>query len=130
MKMNNMKNIVILKNLPSNIIEEAIVVVKNKKQILDDVDINNKNKNEVQGYMSNDDFKKMEKIKQESREYIVKEAESVIANYLEKVSDRERRKKRKNIEARYYKIKYMNIALILLTIMSTIICIVKWIKYV
>ncbi len=125
MKMNNMKNIVILKNLPSNIIEEAIVVVKNKKQILDDVDINNKNKNEVQGYMSNDDFKKMEKIKQESREYVVKEAESVIANYLEKVSDRERRKKRKNIEARYYKIKYMNIALILLTIMSTIICIVK-----
>ena len=80
--------------------------------------------------MSNDDFKKMEKIKQESREYVVKEAESVIANYLEKVSDRERRKKRKNIEARYYKIKYMNIALILLTIMSTIICIVKWIKYV
>lgn len=130
MKMNNMKNIVILKNLPSNIIEEAIVVVKNKKQILDDVDINNKNKNEVQGYMSNDDFKKMEKIKQESREYVVKEAESVIANYLEKVSDRERRKKRKNIEARYYKIKYMNIALILLTMMSTIICIVKWIKYV
>jgi len=125
MKMNNMKNIVILKNLPSNIIEEAIVVVKNKKQILDDVDINNKNKNEVQGYMSNDDFKKMEKIKQESREYVVKEAESVITNYLEKVSDRERRKKRKNIEARYYKIKYMNIALILLTIMSTIICIVK-----
>lgn len=125
MKMNNMKNIVILKNLPSNIIEEAIVVVKNKKQILDDVDVNNKNKNEVQGYMSNDDFKKMEKIKQESREYVVKEAESVIANYLEKVSDRERRKKRKNIEARYYKIKYMNIALILLTIMSTIICIVK-----
>lgn len=123
--MNNMKNIVILKNLPSNIIEEAIVVVKNKKQILDDVDVNNKNKNEVQGYMSNDDFKKMEKIKQESREYVVKEAESVIANYLEKVSDRERRKKRKNIEARYYKIKYMNIALILLTIMSTIICIVK-----
>lgn len=123
--MNNMKNIVILKNLPSNIIEEAIVVVKNKKQILDDVDINNKNKNEVQGYMSNDDFKKMEKIKKESREYVVKEAESVIANYLEKVSDRERRKKRKNIEARYYKIKYMNIALILLTIMSTIICIVK-----
>lgn len=125
MKMNNMKNIVILKNLPSNIIEEAIVVVKNKKQILDDVDINNKNKNEVQGYMSNDDFKKMEKIKQESREYVVKEAESVIANYLEKISDRERRKKRKNIEARYYKIKCMNIALILLTIMSTIICIVK-----
>ena len=130
MKMNNMKNIVILKNLPSNIIEEAIVVVKNKKQIFDDVDINSKNKNEVQGYMSNDDFKKMEKIKQESREYVVKEAESVIANYLEKVSDRERRKKRKNIEARYYKIKYMNIALILLTMMSTIICIVKWIKYV
>ena len=123
--MNNMKNIVILKNLPSNIIEEAIVVVKNKKQIFDDVDINSKNKNEVQGYMSNDDFKKMEKIKQESREYVVKEAESVIANYLEKVSDRERRKKRKNIEARYYKIKYMNIALILLTMMSTIICIVK-----
>ena len=27
----NMKNIIILKNLPSNLIDEAIVVVKNKK---------------------------------------------------------------------------------------------------
>lgn len=32
---NNSKNIVILKNLPSNIVEEAIVVVKNKKNIMD-----------------------------------------------------------------------------------------------
>jgi len=127
MNVSNMKNIVILKNLPSNLIEEAIVVVKDKKQVIS-TETNSERKNEIQGYMTTDDFKKIEKIKQDSRDYVVKEAESVISNYLERVADREKRGKKKKIEERYYKLKYINIALILISILSTIICIVKWIK--
>lgn len=124
MNVSDMKNIVILKNLPSNIIEEAIVVVKDKKRVIS-TETNSEKKNEIQGYMSADDFKKIEKIKQDSRDYVVKEAESVISNYLEKVADREKRGKKNKIEKRYYKLKYINIALILISILSTIICIVK-----
>lgn len=124
MNVSNMKNIVILKNLPSNLIEEAIVVVKDKKQVIS-TETNSERKNEIQGYMTTDDFKKIEKIKQDSRDYVVKEAESVISNYLERVADREKRGKKKKIEERYYKLKYINIALILISILSTIICIVK-----
>lgn len=124
MNVSNMKNIVILKNLPSNLIEEAIVVVKDKKQIVN-TSKNNEEKNEIQGYMSNDDFKKIEKIKQDSRDYVIKEAESVIANYLEKITDREKKKRKNKIESKYYKLKYINICLILISIVSTIICFVK-----
>ena len=33
--MDNQKSIVVLKNLPSNLLEEAVVVVKTKKSIMD-----------------------------------------------------------------------------------------------
>ena len=33
MKTDIMKNVIILKNLPSNLIDEAIVIVKDKKKI-------------------------------------------------------------------------------------------------
>ena len=35
MKTDIMKNVIILKNLPSNLIDEAIVIVKDKKKIKD-----------------------------------------------------------------------------------------------
>lgn len=33
MNINNMKNIVIVKDLPSNLVEEAIIVIKDKNKI-------------------------------------------------------------------------------------------------
>ena len=35
MNQSNMKNVIILKNLPSNLIDEAIMVVKDKKKVKD-----------------------------------------------------------------------------------------------
>ena len=73
----NMKNIIILKNLPSNLIDEAIVVVKNKKE---SKDINYKTlmqdgkSRAIQGYMKEEELKKIENIKKEERNYIIKEA--------------------------------------------------------
>ena len=76
---NNSKNIVILKNLPSNILEEAIIVVKDKKSIVD-IDYLKKmsflNYSTImQGNMKEDDFNKLKKIPKESRTYVIKEAE-------------------------------------------------------
>lgn len=35
MDVSNMKNIIVLKNLPSNLVEEAIVVLKENKKVKD-----------------------------------------------------------------------------------------------
>lgn len=64
-----MKNMIVLKNLPSNIVEEAYVVLKPNKNF------------------------KISMQKQENTEarltseYVVKEAEMVIGNYLSKIED-------------------------------------------
>lgn len=80
-----MKNIVVLKNLPSNIVEEAIVVLKgNKVKLPENKDKGNDNK-------------------EKTNDYILKEAEMVISNYLSKVENRGLigKKKNKGIEKKY-----------------------------
>ena len=44
METSNMKNMVVLKNLPSNLVEEAIVILKSSKKVkkLEKIDKNNK----------------------------------------------------------------------------------------
>lgn len=61
---NDMRNIVILKNLPSNLIEEAFVVLKKNQKI---------KKYEYVENFSNDSFEN--KNRENEDEYIVKEAE-------------------------------------------------------
>ena len=76
MNTENMKNMVVLKNLPSNIVDEAIVILKPniKLKNLDlaenKIKANKKTKNE-----SIDNPKK----------YIINEAEMIISNYLSKI---------------------------------------------
>ena len=65
--MENLKNMVVLKNLPSNLIEEAFLILKPNKRIAS-FEYSPK-KGEQEGT---------------SREYIVKEAEMVISSYLDK----------------------------------------------
>ena len=87
MNSENIKSIIILKDLPSNFIDEAIFVVKNKKEAknLNYQDLlSNKNK-VIQGYMNEEDLKKIEKINKEGRSYIVKEAEFVVNGYINKL---------------------------------------------
>ena len=61
MEKSQMKNIVILKNLPSNLIEEAFVVLKSRKTA-----------------------KRLEYIEKNDKmkDYIISEAENVICNYI------------------------------------------------
>ena len=71
-----MKNMIVLRNLPSNMVEEAFVVFK------DNVKIHKREKVEkskvVQGGQ-----------KDRSKEYMVKEAEMIVQDYISKIEQRE-----------------------------------------
>ena len=68
-----MKNVVILKNLPSNLIEEAFVVVKSKKVAKSLKYIDSKSKSN----------------QEKSDNYIIREAESVLSSYVKQVEKKE-----------------------------------------
>ncbi len=125
----NMKNIIILKNLPSNLIDEAIVVVKNKKE---SKDINYKTlmqdgkSRAIQGYMKEEELKKIENIKKEERNYIIKEAEMVVANYIAKIEKPILvEKKMKKLEKSYKKVRILNVMLAIISLICVAIQIIK-----
>ena len=124
MSLNNSKNVVILKNLPSNIIEEAIVVIKEKNKILDIEKINKKEKI-INSIADECDFKKFENAKKEKRKYIIKEAEMVVTDYLNKIEENRRFEDKIKMKKKYRRLKYSNLVLILISIISTMICIIK-----
>lgn len=125
----NMKNIIILKNLPSNLIDEAIVVVKNKKE---SKDINYKTlmqdgkSRAIQGYMKEEELKKIENIKKEERNYIIKEAEMVVTNYIAKIEKPIlAEKKMKKLEKLYKKVRILNVMLAIISLICVAIQIIK-----
>lgn len=75
METSKMKNMVVLKNLPSNLVEEAIVILKSSKKVkkLEKIDKNNK-------------IEKIETIKKE-KDYILKEAEMLVSSYISKLEN-------------------------------------------
>jgi len=101
MNTENMKNMLVLKDLPSNIIDEAIVILKpNVKLKSLDVSKNNNTNNK--------------KIKTEdSKEYIINEAEMLISNYISKIeNDRSKNIKiNKKIEDKCKRLKMVSIFL-------------------
>lgn len=70
--MENLRNIVILKGLPSNLIDEAFIILKQNQKIRKLEHIDNKNFSD-------------EKNVEEDNDYIVKEAEFLISNYIEEI---------------------------------------------
>lgn len=99
---NNMRNIVILKDLPSNLIEEAFVVLKKNQKIKKPEYIENKNNN----------FE--HKIdREDENEFIIKEAELLISNYISKVEDQDllKNKYNANLTKKYKNLKRFSIIL-------------------
>lgn len=138
MNKTNMKSIVILKNLPSNLIDEAIVVIKDKKKIKEEdynklienekyrLNQNKKKKNKCsQGYINAEELSKIEKIEKENRKYVIKEAELVIGNYLNNLEKNEKEKTAKRLQAKCKRIKIINLILTFLTLISFIMAIKK-----
>ena len=106
MDIDNIKNIVILKNLPSNIVDEAIVVLKNNELIKSrEVIDNGQNK----------------KIKNKSNDYIVKEAENVIQSYLTNIEKQRTKKSLEELENKYKQLKLISLLLASLIVLSGIL---------
>lgn len=123
--LNNMKNIIIVKDLPSNLIDEAIIVVKDKNKIKNiDKLIENK-QNYEHCFIKEEDFNKIRNIQRENRKYIVKEAEMVVSDYLDKIDENKKYKEKVKLKKTYKKLKYTNLCLMLTSIISTMICIIK-----
>ena len=91
-----MKNMVVLKNLPSNIIEEAIIILKANKKV-----------KKVE-YTKKNEFQNMPLTQEDG--YIVKEAEMVIENYLNEIEEKKTTRDYQ-YEKKYNRMKYVSFAL-------------------
>ena len=80
--MDNMRNIIRLKDVPSNTIEEAIIIFKNNKKV---------KKHEFSNKFNSDNHDE-----DDERDFIVKEAELVISDYLKETQDNKVDYKKKN----------------------------------
>lgn len=110
MQANSVKNIVILKNLPSNIVEEAIVILKSNKYAKKFQMIEKNNNKELEQKQSN------------SKEYIVKEAEALLSSYISKIEDKKIiDKPNKALSNKYKKLKKYSIIMTILFAISFII---------
>ena len=93
----NLKNMVVLKNFPSNIIEEAIVVLKQGSKIKNIQKIQNK-----ENIKQNANNKKVGK----EKDYIIKEAEMLINQYVAKIENQKKdKKKNQKFESKYFKLR-------------------------
>jgi hypothetical protein len=97
------KNTIVLKNLPSNLIEEAIIVFKNKK-IVNEIVKDKKEKAEIKNSTN------------KKENYAIKEAELLVSEYITKI---EEKKRNRNIEKLKHSKKYKNVKIY--SILSTII---------
>lgn len=109
MKQNQMKNMVVIKDLPSDIVDEAIIILKNNKKI------KSLNTIEKQG---------TEKPEKEINEnYVVKEAEMVISNFISQIEKEKHFKSFsiKQLEFRYKKMKAVTIVLSIIVVINIIL---------
>lgn len=93
-----MKNMIVLRDLPSNIVEEAWVIIKPEAR--------NKEKELIKRMKKNNLNNKTE------NGYVVNEAETVIYDYLKNINNYEDKKKYNDIIKKYNKLKKISIALL------------------
>ena len=109
MESSDMKNMVVLKNLPSNMVEEAIIIFKETQKVKQKELIDkgkNLNENEIQT---------------KSKEYILREAEMLVTDYINKIENKKRFNDNKGIISKYNKLKKYSFFSTVLLILSIII---------
>ena len=107
MEKGKMKNVVVLRNLPSNLIDEAFVVVKSKNvaRSLERIDGKNENidrKNKDDGY-------------------IVREAESVLSSYVSLVEKKDDKKVVFGLKRRYNMLKIYGVLVTVAFVVAVIL---------
>lgn len=111
MNTDNMKNMVVLKDLPSNIVDEAIVILKPNIK-LKSLDVSSKNN------------RKNKKTKEEnSKKYIINEAEMLISNYISKIENDKNKKIKANkkIEDKCKRLKMVSVFLGIMLLASFLV---------
>ena len=91
--MDRLRNIVILKDLPSNVIEEAIVVLKKNQKVKKFEYIDNKNNFNC------------EKNRKDDNEFIVREAELLIQNYVDNSNNTPKENHNVQLNKKYKRLK-------------------------
>ena len=115
MNTSQMKNIIVLKNLPSNLVDEAIVILKNNVKV--------KNKEIVEN--GNLNFSKENKV--DSNELAIKEAENIIQNYIKNLErPKETKKELRNMNIKYKKLQISRFFLGIVALIGIIANIIKW----
>lgn len=110
MESSDMKNMVVLKNLPSNMVEEAIIIFKESQKVREKELIDKSDKRNIAG------------IQTKSKDYILKEAEMLVTDYINKIENSKRTEKGdKDIKRKYKKLKYYSIFSTIILIISLII---------
>ena len=89
MDVSKMKKMVVLKDLPSNIVDEAFVVLKTNKKVKKLEKIENNKKFKTQDESKND------------KEYVLKEAEMLVSDHIWKIEN----KKKIKCNSNYKKLK-------------------------
>ena len=107
METSDMKNMIVLKNLPSNMVEEAIIIFKETQKVKQKELVDKRNKISYEN-------------KPKSREYILKEAEMLVSDYINQI---ENKKKFGNneISNKYKKLQKYSITLTIFFIVSMIL---------
>lgn len=109
-----MKNMIILRNLPSNMVEEAFIVFK------DNVKIHKKEKVEKNKAISKEE-------KSKTKEYIIKEAEMVVQDYISQIEKREYEigSANKKLKDKYKRLKALTIFLAMFSALSLFLILFK-----
>lgn len=85
METSYMKNMVVLKNLPSNLVEEAIVILKSSKRVKELKNLEKLDKFEKSNLFNGEPIKK-------EKDYILKEAEMLVNSYIDKIEVKHEKK--------------------------------------
>lgn len=112
MEASKLKNMVVIRNLPSNIVDEAIIVLKTSKKIKKLQKIEKNRKTSV-----NESIKK-------DKDYILKEAEMLVNDYISKIENTDRKDIfNKNLKEKYGKLKKYSIAMTIVGIIEAMLII-------
>ena len=107
MQNKRLKNTIVLKGMASNVVEEAIVILKPNVKL------------RQKEYVDKNNYKESSNL---TNNYIVKEAENVILNYIAKI---ENKKNTNNNYKKIRKYKFLQISNIVLTIITVITILIK-----
>ena len=106
MQLSKMKNTIVLKGMASNIVDEAIVVLKPNVKI-------------KQGEFNSK--KTYEKWGNDKKVFVVKEAENTINTYIEKLKSDSEKTNTQNLKIKYRFLQISNAVLIISIMIATII---------